>query len=83
MIPQLDGDKDRSKFSLKKMRNIRATIKNNKEGNYLDEEGDVDTNLLAERCPNYIDFIPTSKVVDKLFKRMENLKESEITKFRW
>ena len=65
LIPQLDGDKERSKISLKKLRNKDTLTLNDKNDNYYNEEKELDTNLLAENCPLFIDFMPTKAVLDK------------------
>ena len=61
---------------------MTTTIENDKKENYFNE-GELDTNLLAENCPNFIDFIPSKACLDKLFKRMMITKENDIDKWKW
>ena len=47
------------------------------------KNNEVDSNELAEKCPNFINFIPNEKVLDKLFKRMINMTPQDYEAYKW
>ena len=43
----------------------------------------ADTDLLALKCPTYIDFMPSDECLAKMFKRVMQLTEKDVLKYGW
>ena len=46
-------------------------------------KGQVKTQDLAEKCPTFIDFHPTSEALSKLFRRMLSMTEDNVLAYEW
>ena len=69
LIPCLDPDLDSKEYKNEELMTKRVYDNDPTLAFYNDEETNV--NDLTEKCPYFVDFVPTSEIVSKLYKRMQ------------